>query len=144
MQSTFKKRTRKQALQHILSEFDAGRLGAEDGFGGCVYRAVKPEADGTFKHCAVGCLFNDAQLDDIQTRGLNASSTIDYVALFVGQKNIEHVTGLDLEELLHIQRMHDHWLDCAHWDARTFSSKSESQLMAESKFRTYLIQNMNG
>ena len=93
-------RTQKQAYEHILSELDAGRLGAANSFG-CSYVEGK-------RHCAVGCLFNDAQLADIERRRLNVNFGIRELAHHhIGTENIEAVTGLELFDLILLQRKHD-------------------------------------
>lgn len=95
-------RTPLQAYQHVLSRFKAGKLGAMKSTGGCVY-----QEEGVDKNCAVGCLFTQAQLDDIKARGLNSSAGVTRLVEVFGLKNIEHVTGLKLGALMEMQGMHD-------------------------------------
>jgi hypothetical protein len=102
-------RTRKQALNHILTELVGGRLGATTSSDGrywnvgCSYESLDK---GIVRHCGVGCLFNEAQIRSIKSRGLNGM-TIDEVAEVIGEKNITTVTGLHLTELDTIQCIHD-------------------------------------
>jgi len=102
-------RTRKQALTHILTELIAGRLGAVGGpkndpwSEGCAYEA---RVNGKLLHCGVGCLFNEAQIRSIKTRGMNTSA-IDVVEEAIGALNLETVTGLHMDELVEIQDIHD-------------------------------------
>ncbi len=95
-------RTREQALRHILSELIAGRLGANL-HAACAYEAV---TKGVVRHCGVGCLFNEAQIKSLKARGLN-EEPIDIVRDHIGKKNLETVTGLDMDELEYIQDVHD-------------------------------------
>jgi len=100
-----KPRTRLSALKHILNMLDACMLGAGAGraIGGCMYR---------FKgsYCAVGCLFTEAQLDDIRKVGLN-NVAVDELAKYVGEENLKYMTGMTLDELSEMQRMHDSAFD---------------------------------
>lgn len=101
-------RTRKQALKHILSELLGGRLGAADKHSGCQYEA---KVDGVIVHCGVGCLFNPSQIRSLKQRGINGQD-IESVAEKIGQKNLETVTGLCMDELEDIQGLHDgEWED---------------------------------
>lgn len=92
-------RTKLEAYRHVLQAYYAGILGAFSA-GACAYRRGN-------RRCAVGCLFNDAQLEDLKARKLNAKATIGIVAGVIGKKNIEHVTGLSMPELLDLQNRHD-------------------------------------
>lgn len=83
----------------LLKMAEAGKLGAFDEYEVCMYRYGD-------KRCAVGALFNNAQLDDIQKRRLNTMS-IRVVASDIGRRNIETVTGFTLDELETIQDQHD-------------------------------------
>ena len=68
-----------------------------------------------YKHrghfCAVGCLFNEAQLKDIKLRGLNTNG-ITTLSEEIGIKNIEAVTGFELQELSYLQSLHDDLGSC--------------------------------
>lgn len=64
------------------------------------------------KRCAVGAMFNDAQLADLKKRGLNSNTPIDKLAREIGKKNIEYVTGFSLNTLRRLQDLHDHGTDC--------------------------------
>lgn len=91
-------RTRIQALEHILSCYNADKLGAMK-YGGCVYEYRN-------KNCGIGCLFTPEQIKDIKLRQLNALP-IEHVAEYIGEDNIEIVTGMKIEELCAIQNIHD-------------------------------------
>jgi hypothetical protein len=95
-----KARTKQEALQHILAELDAGRLGAQNEYGGCVYESK----DG--KHCGVGCLFTPEQHAWIKQRKLGHLG-VGSLSEFVGRNNLFHMTGMSVEELRRIQRLHD-------------------------------------
>lgn len=95
-------RTKLQALQHIMSEYLARRLGRSE-YGQCLYRSVEGNME---RHCAVGSLFDKAQLDDLVGRGLNHTA-IWGVTNKIGRENIEAVTGMSVSELKTIQRIHD-------------------------------------
>lgn len=95
-----KARTKEAALQNILTELDAGRLGAKGVHSGCVYESE----DG--KHCSVGCLFTPEQHEWIQSRKLNGVRVQD-LAASVGEENLFHMTGMSVKELSVIQRSHD-------------------------------------
>ena len=82
----------------LLSRLDQGLLGATTG-GEPVYRSGR-------KTCGVGALFTPAQLRDIQLRGLN-DAPIPMLALCIGDKNIEAVTGFTIQELRNLQANHD-------------------------------------
>lgn len=92
----------------------AGRLGAA-GRAGCAYRHGK-------KNCAVGCFFNKAQLDDIGKRLLNIRTPVRVLALRIGKENIEHVTGLELDELAELQLRHDRDADSGLFVTRSMGS----------------------
>ena len=94
-------RTKRQALEHVLSEFNAGRLGAMGGFG-CAYES----SDG--KHCAVGCLFTPKQIAWIKDHNLNHSGVSTLIDV-VGKQNIEFMTGMSYFALTDLQSMHDKW-----------------------------------
>jgi len=102
-----KARTKREALEHIKAEFEAGRLGASDMMG-CLYE--KQQADGTVKHCAVGCLFTPEQHQWIQSHGLNGNG-IYSLANYVGEQNLKHMTGMGVAELGSLQREHDRYFD---------------------------------
>lgn len=95
----FKTPNKLDQYKKLLKMAEAGELGAFDEYEVCMYRYGG-------KRCAVGALFNKAQLDDIQKRDLNAVS-IRAVASDIGHRNIETVTGFTLDELDMIQREHD-------------------------------------
>lgn len=102
-----KLRTRKDAINHIIAQLDAGNLGAVNNLSACSYSLKK--SDGEYRYCAVGCLFNKVQLDDIALKGLN-SVNIGVLAEHIGRKNVEYVTGLSLEDAKRIQKEHDYWV----------------------------------
>lgn len=91
--------SRLSQYQKLLRRFNKGLLGAMDDSGDCIYKSGK-------QTCGVGALFNAAQLKDIQKRDLN-NTRIGSVATYIGQKNIEAVTGFTIEELEQLQTMHD-------------------------------------
>lgn len=91
------------AYQHVLAMYKAKKLGAFSS-GGCVYRDRN-------RRCAVGCFFNDAQLDDISKQRLNSSTSVSVLADRIGKKNIERVTGLDVATLMDLQLEHDNACD---------------------------------
>jgi hypothetical protein len=91
--------SRLSQYQKLLRRFNKGLLGAMDDSGDCIYKSGK-------QTCGVGALFNAAQLKDIQKRDLN-NTRIGSVATYIGQKNIEAVTGFTIEELELMQTMHD-------------------------------------
>ena len=96
-----RQRTRLQAYKHVLAMFKAKRLGAYSSKDrSCAYRLDE-------RRCAVGCFFTEAQLDDITERRLNIKAGVSQLAAIIGQKNIEHVTGLTLKELIDLQSYHD-------------------------------------
>lgn len=115
-------RTREQALRHILNEYEAGRLGATScSFGSQNFInshgvVVSPEAKIEIPvyssdkdentHCSIGCLFTEDQLKDIKRRHLNDAS-VSKLETHIGTENIQYVTGLSIDELYYIQRMHD-------------------------------------
>jgi hypothetical protein len=96
------KRTKQQALTHILAELDAGRLGARCVYGNCIYE------DEEGNHCSVGCLFTTEQHQWIQTHGANESGIFGLMDA-VGRHNLEYVTGMDIDVLVDIQVLHDMW-----------------------------------
>jgi hypothetical protein len=120
-------RTPLQAYQHVLARFRAGKLGAMKPTGGCVY-----QEEGVDKNCAVGCLFTQAQLDDIKARGLNSSAGVTRLANDIGLDNIEAVTGLKLADLMEMQGMHD----------KAFYSKN-SQAVFESWLKVKIANESN-
>jgi len=98
-------RTREESLKHIIKQANKGKIGAahakDGGFGGsCLYEY--PSGN----HCAVGCLLSKKQLKDLQRRELMEMS-IGHVSKYVGAVNLEAVTGMTLEELEKLQRVHD-------------------------------------
>lgn len=124
-------RTRKQALTHIIEQFDAGLLGASLK-GACLYELERPGQPPL--HCGVGCLFNPAQIQDIKDRGQNYE-TIYSVAKStngVGVRNVETVTGLLLEDLLTLQREHD----------TAFQYTDERSPKMRATFRNFLVEQL--
>lgn len=99
-------RTPLQAYQHVLVALEEGRLGAMVG-GSCVYRSIGDRDDGGNRYCSVGCLFSEAQLDDISRRGLNMGAIVEWLGNEIGVKNIETVTGLSIDALTTMQVQHD-------------------------------------
>jgi hypothetical protein len=88
-------RTELQAYKHVLKLAVAGKLSTAGQY-----------IDKNGNPCAVGCLFNKAQLDDIVARGSN-SRIIDGLAPQIGQDNIKHVTGLGIRDLRIMQNKLD-------------------------------------
>lgn len=95
----FKTPNKLDQYKKLLKMAEAGKLGAFDENEVCMYRYKG-------KRCAVGALFNNAQLDDIERLDLNSNS-IGIVAVYIGCRNIETVTGFTLDELETIQDQHD-------------------------------------
>lgn len=124
-------RTRKQALTHIIEQFDAGLLGATIK-GMCLYELERPGQPAL--HCGVGCLFNPAQIQDIKDRGQNYE-TIYSVAMSrdgVGVENVETVTGLLLEDLLTLQKEHD----------TAFQWEHANSAKCHANFRAFLVEQL--
>ena len=96
-------RTKLQAYQHVLDSVTAGRVDPQRMFN-CQYRQRLP--GGGQLNCGVGCLFNEAQLNDIEKRKLN-HELVDELGNEIGLKNITEVTGLGLDELTELQLQHD-------------------------------------
>lgn len=94
-------RTRNQALQHILDELEAGRLGAIMGTN-CAYENDEGN------HCAIGCLFTPAFHDEIRRLNLSHSSLgvlkQELPVLFTDATN-----GFAYRELKRMQSLHDDW-----------------------------------
>lgn len=97
-------RTKLQAYTDVLNAFRAGIVSPEEMGIVCMYRSTGD--NGREIRCGVGALFNKKQLDNITARGL-LDTDIEEVAFDIGQRNIEYVTGLSLEELLELQHLHD-------------------------------------
>jgi hypothetical protein len=85
-------------LRKLKDLYQKDRLGAFTAVS-CVYQNGQ-------KTCAVGALFNKAQLKDIRARGLN-SAPIEHLVQAIGKKNIEAVTGFSIRELDKMQDEHD-------------------------------------
>jgi len=98
------KQTRLAAYKKIMTAIKAGVVRPSKMQSGCKYRKGA-------RRCGVGALFSDAQLQDLQARGLN-HRVIRNVAEVIGVKNIEYVTGMSLAELHAVQNKHDR---CSAW-----------------------------
>lgn len=120
-------RTQKQAYQHVLSELNAGRLGAMKN-GSCVYEhKVKKE----IRHCGVGCLFTPKQITDIRKWRMNGDN-IGRLAVHVGKNNVEAATGLSMEDLRTLQGLHDAAFD------QVESDSSDETIELQNSFRQFL------
>ena len=96
-------RTREESLRHIAQQAKLKKVGPKTEREACGCEYQYPSGN----NCAVGSLFNKAQLKTIKKAGLNEMA-IDYVARdYVGQKNIETVTGMEMKELKKLQELHD-------------------------------------
>lgn len=97
-------RTKIESLQHIINEAKKGKIGPnpekDDPVHSCFY--AYPSGN----HCAVGCLFSEAQLKVIDQEDENESN-VEALASTFGKKNIEAVTGMTIEELEALQKIHD-------------------------------------
>jgi hypothetical protein len=101
-------RTREESLRHIAQQAKLKKIGPKtekDETYGCEYEY--PSGN----NCAVGSLFSKAQLKDIRAQHANGTS-IGYLAKYqMGVRNIETVTGMKIEELEILQRIHDDTLN---------------------------------
>ena len=99
-------RTRIQTLEHIQAQFEAGKLGAQNTYGGCVY-----ESPDKTTNCAVGCLLSAEQMAAIN--GANAQhqnlSTLDSIFVKHELPTLQQTTGFNHDELYNIQVGHDAW-----------------------------------
>jgi hypothetical protein len=97
-------RSKIESLKHIISQAKKGKIGpnAEKGDhrGACQYTYASGN------HCAVGSLFSEAQLKLIDQEDENESD-VEAVASVFGEKNIEAVTGMTVQELRALQKVHD-------------------------------------
>lgn len=97
-------RTREESLKHIAQQAKLKKIGPkterEEASGFCNYLYSSGN------NCAVGSLFSQEQLKDIQARHCNELS-ISYLATAIGKRNIETVTGMKLKELEILQKIHD-------------------------------------
>lgn len=104
-------RTKIESLKHIIYQARAGKIGPK------FNKGDKPNCNYQYpsgNHCAVGCLFSEAQLKLITQEDEFQSSMneehIGSLAAAFGKKNIEAVTGMTVEELTAIQKAHDNEL----------------------------------
>lgn len=97
-------RTKIESLQHILDQAKKGKIGPNMKKGDrqldCNY--LYPSGN----HCAVGCLFSEAQIQAIMDEDVNEAAVALIIDTF-GRKNIEAVTGMTFEELKALQKIHD-------------------------------------
>ena len=97
-------RSKIESLQHIIKQAKKGKIGPNvskrDPTMSCFYQY--PSGN----NCAVGSLFSEAQLKQINTGDHNEES-IGGLAVRFGEKNIEAVTGMSLPELKLLQQVHD-------------------------------------
>lgn len=92
-----------EAAKTMLKALEEGRLGAFNG-AACVYR--QRNLSGTEKVCAVGCLFNEQELDEIEERNI-----LD-LSIGVLQSRVPAMVnrlGLRIDDLSAFQRQHDKW-----------------------------------
>ena len=124
-------RSKIESLQHILDQAKKGKLGPNtekgDGRGDCSY--LYPSGN----HCAVGCLFSEAQIQAIINEDVNESDVALIVDTF-GRKNIEAVTGMTFEELRDLQTLHDHAF------GSYLATREDSIAMITSKVKTLLAR----
>jgi hypothetical protein len=127
-------RTRLQAYKQVLASFEAGKLGAVNSDDSCVYRA-------NGRYCGAGCLFTEAQLDDIYDRGLNGYTSIQTLSKKIGKKNIEYVTGLTLAELATLQMKHDEAFTVAY--SNNISKIDDVISTGKANFKAWLLERID-
>jgi len=88
--------TKDEALKKILEQSKAGLLGALHPEVGCVYRQGQ-------KHCAIGCLLTEQQLDEIEQDGNDGFS-----ALELYKYSFARELGLTDRQMSAVQNWHDH------------------------------------
>lgn len=101
-------RSKIESLQHIIDQAKKGKIGPNldkgDPKNSCFYQY--PSGN----NCAVGSLFSEAQLKQINTgdnwHGHNEES-IAGLAKHFGEKNVETVTGMKIKDLQLLQNVHD-------------------------------------
>jgi hypothetical protein len=101
-------RSKIESLQHIIDQAKKGKIGPNikkrDPSTSCFYQY--PSGN----HCAVGSLFSEAQLKQIKgddSWESHNEENIAGVAKRFGEKNIETVTGMSIDELKVLQNTHD-------------------------------------
>lgn len=92
--------TKLAALEKVLEGIQSGTVNPSV-MGTCRYHD-----DVTYLRCGVGILFNDAQIEDIKKRRLNGAS-VQVLAMTIGRRNIEAVTGMSVDDLRVLQSKHD-------------------------------------
>lgn len=97
-------RTRDESLKHIIKQAKAEKIGPNGTAPDWTHRCQYSYPSGN--NCAIGALFSKRQLKHIEKNGMNGMS-IGAVVTFVGKRNIEAVTGMELDELKVIQKIHD-------------------------------------
>lgn len=99
-------RTRIQTLDHIRAQFEAGKLGAMNGHGGCIYEDPK-----TGTNCAVGCVLTPEQMAEVNRTNRQHQNLQVLDTTFEEAKlpSLFQVTGFNNEELYAIQTRHDDW-----------------------------------
>lgn len=98
-------RTAIESLKYIIKRAGENKLGPtkldltkNSTWDNCMYEY--PSGN----NCAVGCLFSKEQLKYINEYN---SISIDALSDVIGVKNIETVTGLELQDLISLQQIHD-------------------------------------
>lgn len=98
-------KTRLEAYEKVLKGINDGKVVPTLMSGSCQYTYKVPGKNRTI-HCGVGILFNQAQLKDLEKRGLNGWMVEDLITR-IGELNITTVTGLDSVDLSELQYEHD-------------------------------------
>lgn len=99
------KRTRKEALEHMLEKYNAKTLGAvtdeTDDSGECVY------SNGNGRTCVVGCLFSESVLASLVNAGFNTFRAA-LIVHQLGEQMISNISGMTVAELTRLQGLHDY------------------------------------
>jgi len=108
-------RSKIESLQHIIDQAKQGKIGPNVNKGDkldCAYQYKSGN------NCAVGSLFSEAQLKEINCSAdpweSHNEESVDALARIFGKNNIEAVTGMAIAELVTIQRVHDKALEGAY------------------------------
>lgn len=95
-----KKSTPEQAIKKIRKALREGKLGAFNG-SECMYE----DANGNM--CGVGCLLSKEQREDLKAKGMNTKGIDQICDDYTGEENLLFATGLPVEILVRLQRVHD-------------------------------------
>jgi hypothetical protein len=96
------KKSTRNSLEKILKFAAEGKLKVGDGSeGSCVYHD-----EGSGKFCAIGCLLSAKTLKEVKAKGINGTNSD---RLFKDFPNLEKSIGLNAEQALILQKMHDKW-----------------------------------